>query len=70
MKWGVIGTLVEQKMKDVVLEAINVEQKESGSTSQAQQDRQEEMLQRQETIEYEVIIKAGDNKYSEGNKFI
>ena len=41
MKWGVIGTLGEQKMKDVVLEAIKyVEQKESGSASQAQQDRQ------------------------------
>jgi len=70
MKWGVIGTLGEQKMKDVVLEAIKyVELKESGSASQAQQDRQEEMLQRQETIEYEVIIKAGENKYGEGNKF-
>tara|TARA_B100001248_G_C27398014_1_gene467222 strand:+ start:2984 stop:5695 length:2712 start_codon:yes stop_codon:yes gene_type:complete len=41
MKWGVIGTLGEQRMKDVVLEAIKyVEQKESGSASQAQQDRQ------------------------------
>ena len=41
MKWGVIGTLGEQKMKDVVLEAIKyVEQKESGSASQVQQDRQ------------------------------
>ena len=41
MKWGVIGNLGEQKMKDVVLEAIKyVEQKESGSASQAQQDRQ------------------------------
>jgi|TARA_R100000329_G_scaffold151428_1_gene147511 Caudovirus prohead protease. len=41
MKWGVIGTLGEQKMKDVVLEAIKyTEQKESGSASQAQQDRQ------------------------------
>ena len=41
MKWGVIGTLGEQKMKDVVLEAIKyLEQKESGSASQAQQDRQ------------------------------
>ena len=69
MKWGVIGTLGEQKMKDVVLEAIKyVELKESGSASQAQQDRNEPM-QRQETIEYEVIIKAGDNKYGEGNKF-
>ena len=69
MKWGIIGTLGEQKMKDVVLEAIKyVEQKESGSASQAQQDRNEPM-QRQETIEYEVIIKAGDNKYGEGNKF-
>ena len=41
MKWGVIGTLGEQKMKDVVLEAIKYrEEKESGSASQAQQDRQ------------------------------
>ena len=41
MKWGVIGTLGEQRMKDVVLEAIKyLEQKESGSASQAQQDRQ------------------------------
>ena len=41
MKWGAIGTLGEQKMKDVVLEAIKyIEQKESGSASQAQQDRQ------------------------------
>ena len=41
MKWGVIGTLGKQKMKDVVLEAIKyTEQKESGSASQAQQDRQ------------------------------
>ena len=41
MKWGVIGTLGEQRMKDVVLEAIKyVELKESGSASQAQQDRQ------------------------------
>ena len=40
-KWGVIGTLGEQGMKDVILEAIKyVEQKESGSASQAQQDRQ------------------------------
>ena len=68
MKWGVIGTLGEQKMKDVVLEAIKyVEQKESGSASQAQQDRKVSV--RQETIEYEVIIKAGENKYGEGNKF-
>jgi len=68
MKWGVIGTLGEQKMKDVVLEAIKyTEQKESGSASQAQQDR--EMETRQETIEYEVIIKEGENKYGEGNKF-
>ena len=41
MKWGVIGTLGEQRMKDVVLEAIKYrEGKESGSASQAQQDRQ------------------------------
>ena len=40
-KWGVIGTLGEQGMKDVILEAIKYrEQKESGSASQAQQDRQ------------------------------
>ena len=40
-KWGIIGTLGEQGMKDVILEAIKyVEQKESGSASQAQQDRQ------------------------------
>lgn len=39
-KWGVIGTLGEQGMKDVILEAIKYkEQKESGSASQAQQDR-------------------------------
>ena len=68
MKWGVIGTLGEQKMKDVVLEAIKYrEGKEYGSASQAQADR--EMETRQETIEYEVIIKAGENKYGEGNKF-
>ena len=43
MKWGVIGALGEQKMKDVVLEAIKyVEQKEYGSASQAQQDRDNE----------------------------
>jgi len=30
---------------------------------------EEENQTRQETIEYEVIIKAGDNKYGEGNKF-
>jgi len=41
MKWGVIGNLGEQRMKDVVLEAIKYrEGKESGSASQAQQDRQ------------------------------
>ena len=41
MKWGVIGTLGEQKMKDVVLEAIKYrEGKEYGSASQAQADRQ------------------------------
>ena len=41
MKWGVIGTLGEQRMKDVVLEAIKYrEDKEYGSASQAQQDRQ------------------------------
>ena len=41
MKWGVIGNLGEQRMKDVVLEAIKYrEGKESGSSSQAQQDRQ------------------------------
>ena len=68
MKWGVIGNLGEQKMKDVVLEAIKyTEQKESGSASQAQQDRSTEV--RQETIEYEVVIKKGENKYGEGNKF-
>ena len=40
-KWGVIGTLGEQGMKDVILEAIKYkEEKESGSASQAQQDRQ------------------------------
>ena len=43
MKWGIIGVLGEQKMKDVVLEAIKyVEQKEYGSASQAQQDRDSE----------------------------
>jgi HK97 family phage major capsid protein len=41
MKWGVIGNLGEQRMKDVVLEAIKYKEgKESGSASQAQQDRQ------------------------------
>ena len=41
MKWGVIGTLGEQRMKDVVLEAIKyTELKEYGSASQSQQDRQ------------------------------
>ena len=41
MKWGVIGTLGERGMKDVILEAIKyLELKESGSASQAQQDRQ------------------------------
>ena len=41
MKWGVIGNLGGQRMKDVVLEAIKYrEGKESGSASQAQQDRQ------------------------------
>ena len=40
-KWGIIGTLGEQGMKDVILEAIKYrEGKESGSASQAQQDRQ------------------------------
>ena len=68
MKWGVIGNLGEQRMKEVVLEAIKYrEGKESGSASQAQQDRNIET--RQETIEYEVIIKKGENKYGEGNKF-
>ena len=68
IKWLVIGNLGEQKMKDVILEAIKyLEQKESGSASQAQQDRN--METRQETIEYEVIIKKGENKYGEGNKF-
>jgi len=68
IKWLIIGNLGEQKMKDVILEAIKyLEQKESGSASQAQQDR--EMATRQETIEYKVIIKEGENKYGEGNKF-
>ena len=68
MKWGVIGNLGEQRMKEVVLEAIKYrEGKESGSASQAKQDRN--METRQETIEYEVIIKKGENKYGEGNKF-
>ena len=68
IKWLVIGNLGEQKMKDVILEAIKyLELKESGSASQAQQDR--EMETRQETIEYKVIIKEGENKYGEGNKF-
>lgn len=41
MKWGVIGNLGEQRMKDVVLEAIKYrEGKEYGSASQAQADRQ------------------------------
>lgn len=39
MKWGVIGTLGERGMKDVVLELIKkIEQDEYGSASQAQQD--------------------------------
>ena len=68
MKWGVIGTLGEQKMKDVVLEAIKYrEQQEYGSASQAQADR--DLAQRQETINYEVVIQSGENKYGEGNKF-
>ena len=68
IKWLSIGTLGERGMKDVILEAIKyLEIKESGSASQAQQDRN--METRQETIEYEVIIKKGENKYGEGNKF-
>jgi HK97 family phage major capsid protein len=40
-KWGVIGTLGEQGMKDVILEAIKYKEgKEFGSASQAQADRQ------------------------------
>lgn len=67
MKWGVIGVLGEQGMKDVILEAIKyLEQKEYGSASEAQQSR---IVERQEEITYEVIIKAGENEYGEGNKF-
>ena len=41
IKWLSIGTLGERGMKDVILEAIKyLELKESGSASQAQQDRQ------------------------------
>ena len=41
MKWGVIGNLGEQRMKDVILEAIKYKEgKEYGSASQAQADRQ------------------------------
>ena len=41
IKWLTIGTLGERGMKDVILEAIKyLELKESGSASQAQQDRQ------------------------------
>ena len=41
IKWLSIGTLGERGMKDVILEAIKyLEIKESGSASQAQQDRQ------------------------------
>ena len=41
IKWLSIGTLGERVMKDVILEAIKyLELKESGSASQAQQDRQ------------------------------
>ena len=41
MKWLSIGTLGERGMKDVILEAIKyLEQKEYGSASQAQADRQ------------------------------
>ena len=41
LKWGVIGVLGEQGMKDVILEAIKyLEQKEYGSASEAQKDRQ------------------------------
>ena len=55
-------------MKDVVLEAIKYrEQQEYGSASQAQADR--DLAQRQETINYEVVIQSGENKYGEGNKF-
>jgi len=67
IKWGVIGVLGEQGMKDVILEAIKyLEQKEYGSASEAQQSR---IVERQEEITYEVIIKAGENEYGEGNKF-
>ena len=41
LKWGVIVVLGEQGMKDVILEAIKyLEQKEYGSASEAQKDRQ------------------------------
>jgi len=63
MKWGVIGNLGEQRMKDVVLEAIKyVEGKEYGSASQAQQDRQVS-----DNVEKALRKKADDHNEDVGN---
>ena len=61
LKWGVIGTLGERGMKDVILELVK--------KLEGKKERYDQIDYRQETIEYDVVVKTGDNKYGEGNKF-
>ena len=63
MKWLTIGTLGERGMKDVILEAIKyLEQKEYGSASQAQADRQVS-----NNVEKALRKKAEDHNEQVGN---
>ena len=63
MKWLSVGTLGERGMKDVILEAIKyLEQKEYGSASQAQADRQVS-----NNVEKALRKKAEDHNEQVGN---
>lgn len=68
MKWGVIGTLGERGMKDVVLELIKkIEQDEYGSASQAQQDDDRALSDLSEKVQKALRKKADDHNKEYGD---
>ncbi len=68
MKWGVIGTLGERGMKDVVLELIKkIEQDEYGSASQAQQDDERALSDLSEKVQKALRKKADEHNEEHGD---